>query len=58
MANLGAESFNNYERGYGPGIELFNDDGQIEFGYLINKDYTPSDLAVEFIDYISHAIEE
>ncbi|SDZ88736.1 DNA-binding transcriptional regulator, LysR family [Pseudobutyrivibrio sp. ACV-2] len=58
LANLGAQSFNNYERGYGPGIELFNDDGQIEFGYLINKDYTPSDLAVEFIDYIRHAIEE
>lgn len=58
LANLGAQSFNNYERGYGPGIELFNDDGQVEFGYLINKDYTPSDLAVEFIDYIRHAIEE
>ena len=58
LANLGAESFKNYERGYGPGIKLFNEEGQIEFGYLINKDYTPSDLAVKFIDYIRHAIEE
>ncbi len=58
LANLGAESFNNYERGYGPGKKLINDAGQIEFDYLVNKDYVPSKLAIEFIDYIRHAIEE
>ncbi|QFJ55397.1 LysR family transcriptional regulator [Pseudobutyrivibrio xylanivorans] len=58
LANLSAESFNNYEREYKPGFELFNDEGQIEFGYLYNNEYTPSDLAREFIDYVRHAIEE
>lgn len=58
LANIGAESFNNYERGYGPGKKLINDAGQIEFGYLVNRDYAPSKIAIEFIDFIRHAIEE
>lgn len=58
LANLSAASFNNYESGYAPGLELFNEGGQIEFGYLINREYTPGTLALEFLDYVRHAIEE
>lgn len=58
LANLSAESFNNYEAEYIPGMELFNEGGQIEFGYLINKEYTPGPVALEFLDYVRHAIEE
>ncbi len=58
LANLSAESFNSYEKGFKPGLELYNEEGQIEFGYLYNNDYTPSTLAREFIDYVRHAIEE
>lgn len=58
LANLSAASFNNYESGYLPGLELFNEGGQIEFGYLINREYTPGPLALEFLDYVRHAIEE
>ena len=58
LANLSAESFNNYDSGYAPGLELFNDGGQIEFGYLINREYTPGPMALEFLDYVRHAIEE
>jgi hypothetical protein len=58
LANLSAASFNSYESGYGPGLELFNEGGQIEFGYLINREYTPGTLALEFLDYVRHAIEE
>ncbi len=58
LANLSAESFNHFQVDKKPGIDIYNDKGQIEFGYVINRDYTPSDLAQQFIDYVRHAIEE
>lgn len=58
LANLSGASFNNYERQYKPGFELYNDSGQIEFGYITNVNYTPSPLAQAFIDFVRHAIEE
>ncbi len=58
LANLSAGTFNNYEKGYIPGVELFNESGQIDFGYITNREYTPSLLALQFIDYVRHAIEE
>ncbi|MBE5910212.1 LysR family transcriptional regulator [Pseudobutyrivibrio sp.] len=58
LANLSGASFNNYERQYKPGFELYNDGGQIEFGYVTNTNYTPSKLAQAFIDFVRHAIEE
>lgn len=58
LANLSAASFKHYENDNRPGMMLYNNNGQIEFGYVINRDYTPSILAQRFIDYVRHAIEE
>ena len=58
LANLSAESFSNHDGEYSPGFELINEGGQIEFGYLFNRDYTPGPLALEFLDFVRHAVEE
>ncbi len=58
MANLSGASFVNYPKESKPGVELYNEHGRIDFGYLTNMDYTPSLMARNFIDYIRHAIEE
>ncbi|SDB14019.1 DNA-binding transcriptional regulator, LysR family [Pseudobutyrivibrio sp. YE44] len=58
LANLSGASFKNYDDAHKPGVEIYNEHGQIDFGYVTNMDYTPSPMAREFIDFIRHAIEE
>ncbi|MCR5467416.1 MAG: LysR family transcriptional regulator [Lachnospiraceae bacterium] len=56
LANLSADSFNNYYENNRPGLKLENAAGTIEFGVVLNEKRKISDQANAFILYIKNVL--
>lgn len=56
LANLSADSFNSFDSGVRPGIRLYNEGGQIEFGILTHENGLISKEAQEFISFIKNLL--